>query len=623
MKHANWVFFSQSLPRPRWPLWLLWLLLLSWPAQASVVRVNAAEAVLQPDGGQSIHAEVNLPHRWDRAFPGRGGRATYRFSAPPPLPGQPRALYIPRVGNQVEIRVAGHLLYRAGRLGDTSSDFAKAPVWELIPPSIDLPGVPLSVEVELSAQASRWGGLSAPVIGPEAEVHALYVSHYRWRQYGGLAVSIGMGLMAFVAGVLWLLQREPLYGVFALGAAAGALRFGDRLIEQPPLPWPLWGGLMAVALLLHLLMMARFSLMLLNAESTRTRRFLLTALTLQSTAGLWAFLAARPMVWTITLATLALPSALALSLTVHAAWRQRTPYAYVVLGAGLLVTAAGFRDWAMVRVSGDGSSTFSILPHAAMLYVLLLGWVVVHRYASIAREHRELLTTLDARVRARESELAESNARLRDEHARQAALEERQRLMRDIHDGVGAQLVGLLSLLDREGQPRAVLRAQASSALDELRMAVDALQPVHGDLATVLATLRYRLQPRLEAAGIGVDWRVDALPPIDGLTPPVVLQLQRILLETFTNVIRHARADRLRVSANFNAGPPEQLVLRVEDNGVGLGTGGAEGGHGHGLGNMRVRAAAIGAQLRLEPAEHGGTVMHLSLPVQRSRGNLQ
>ena len=106
-----------------------------------------------------------------------------------------------------------------------------------------------------------------------------------------------------------------------------------------------------------------------------------------------------------------------------------------------------------------------------------------------------------------------------------------------------------IALLERDALPRQVLRDQVGTALDELRMAVDALQPVHGDLTTVLATLRYRLRPRLEAAGIAIDWQVDELPPIEGLTPTTVLQIQRVLQEAFTNAMRHAQAQRLWVRA--------------------------------------------------------------------------
>jgi len=162
-----------------------------------------------------------------------------------------------------------------------------------------------------------------------------------------------------------------------------------------------------------------------------------------------------------------------------------------------------------------------------------------------------------------------------------------------------------------------VLRDQVGTALDELRMAVDALQPVHGDLTTVLATLRYRLRPRLEAAGIAIDWQVDELPPIEGLTPTTVLQIQRVLQEAFTNAMRHAQAQRLWVRAWLDSGPPERLVLSVEDDGRGFQGSDEASTHGNGLASMHARALAIGAELEIGAGPHGGTLLRLALPAQR------
>lgn len=603
MKHARWVFFSLVLG--------LWL---TASVMAEPLRIVRAQAVLMPEGLPMQSREVALPHRWDRDFPGRDGSALYRLEVPAAPAGRVRALYLPRVGNQVEVLLDEQRIWGAGLLGDPRTDHAKAPVWITLPEDTARARPAAAVTVRISAQASRWGGMAAPWVGAEQEVRPLYQRHYAWRQYGGLAVCIAMGTMALLAAGLWWLQRDPLYSTYALAAAFGVLRFADRLIDNPPLPWPLWGAVAAMALVAHLFLMTRFLLMLVGMERRLDGAVYHGLLSLELALALAAFLLGIPTIWTVALGLMVIPSALALWAVAEAAWRQRTRQVWAVAIAGVLVSALGYRDLLVVRVSGDGAGTFSLLPHASMLFVLLLGWVVADRFTHTAREHRALLATLDARVREREAELAQRNAELRDEHAQQAALQERQRLMRDIHDGVGAQLVGLLSLLERDALPRELLREHAGSALDELRMAVDALQPVHGDLATVLATLRYRLQPRLEAAGIAVDWRVEELPPIEGLTPAVVLQLQRVLMEAFTNVIQHAGARRLRVLAQLDQGPPARLVLAVEDDGRGFDA--ARTARGQGLHNMRARAQAIGAQLEIGAGAEGGTAVRLALPAQ-------
>jgi signal transduction histidine kinase len=148
-----------------------------------------------------------------------------------------------------------------------------------------------------------------------------------------------------------------------------------------------------------------------------------------------------------------------------------------------------------------------------------------------------------------------------------------------------------------------------------MRMAVDSLQPVHGDLVAVLATLRYRLQPRLAAAGVQVRWDVSQLPTLPQLSPQSVLQVQRILLEGFTNVLKHARASEVAVQAQVvDTEGGEVIQLSLTDNGVGLPA--QREGAGHGVANMQSRAASIGASLRVERGPEGGTSVVLHWPMQ-------
>jgi signal transduction histidine kinase len=151
---------------------------------------------------------------------------------------------------------------------------------------------------------------------------------------------------------------------------------------------------------------------------------------------------------------------------------------------------------------------------------------------------------------------------------------------------------------------------------------VDSLQPVHGDLTTVLGMLRYRLQPRLDAAGISLSWDVPDLPSVDRLSPTDILQIHRILLEAFTNVLKHAQATAVTATVRLVGSEPSIIELVLCDNGIGL-PADAASSPGHGLKNMRLRAQALGAVLSVgTPASppppsacRSGTELRLSLPL--------
>ena len=582
-----------------------------------VLTFRTAQAQLQPEGAPLWSGVVPLPHRWDKAYPGHAGQARYFMELPPvPADGVLRGLYFPRMGNQVEVYVGGDLLLRVGALGDSRQDATKTPQWVPVPVRLLSATGPTLLEVRTTMQAVRWGGLAPPSFGPAESLLPQYRSRYVWRQWGAVGVVFALGLTGAIAAGLWRLSRDPVYGYLALCAPFGVLRHSERLWETVPLGWPAWGAVMGFSFAMHALLMARFGLALMGRDDEPVRRGFWGLVVCEAVLVAGAFGWGQPMWWTAALALLFVPSLAVYFFALYRAVTRRQPEAIALTLASLVPIGTGIYDFVWIRVAAEGVDRSYFLPLVTLPFSLVAGWLILSRYARQMSAYQGLSNSLDEKVRQRERELQVSYDLLQQEHAQHAALLERQRIMRDIHDGVGSQLVGLLSLIGKGRASRAELREHANAALDELRMAVDAMQPVDGDLATVLATLRYRLQPRLAATGIQVDWQVQELPTLHTLTPHMVLQIQRILLEAFTNVLRHAQATSVRVSARHEADPqrpPPCLVLEIADNGVGME--GSAQARGQGLANMRARAQAIGALLAITAAPGRGACVRIALPV--------
>jgi signal transduction histidine kinase len=330
----------------------------------------------------------------------------------------------------------------------------------------------------------------------------------------------------------------------------------------------------------------------------------------------------------ITYAMLCMPLVAVLVCSAQSADKIRSGPARVFFVISLIVAFAALRDFFLVHSSADGIGHFVILPQALFLFVLVMGWIMVNRYTTQYIQFHDLNINLEARVAQKEKELSRSFQALESEGQEKAKLLERQRIMQDIHDGVGGHLVSLVNMVKSSQKATTApnlkhLQEHVQLALDELRMAVDAMQPVDGDLATVLATLRYRFEPRLKSAGISLVWAVDELPLLADLTPKKVLQIQKILLEAMTNVMLHSEASQVTLSA-LALYPPSgsdvktnssYIQITLLDNGVGfdpelLAT------TGHGLANMKFRAQAIGAKLWFKKSEAGGLLLELQIPTE-------
>jgi signal transduction histidine kinase len=175
---------------------------------------------------------------------------------------------------------------------------------------------------------------------------------------------------------------------------------------------------------------------------------------------------------------------------------------------------------------------------------------------------------------------------------------ERERILADLHDGIGSQLLGLLVHARAKTLDATRLQQQLESCMDDLRLVVEGLDS-SGSYEAALGELRARLEPRCAAAGIALGWSVD-VSAIQASAAERVLQVVRILQEALTNALRHSRAARIDVSVIASAGA---LAIEVRDDGAGFDPLSIK--RGRGLGSMRARAKQLDGELVIAPAQPG------------------
>ena len=131
-------------------------------------------------------------------------------------------------------------------------------------------------------------------------------------------------------------------------------------------------------------------------------------------------------------------------------------------------------------------------------------------------------------------------------------------------------------------------------------------------LLVLLATLRYRLEPRLQAAGIRLSWEVDSVPRLAWLNPGAALNILRMMQEILTNILKHARAHSIRVATQLHG---DHIAITISDDGVGFDTN-APREVGRGLKNLQRRAADIGAEVDTSSGPNG-TRVQIRLPIEQ------
>ena len=184
--------------------------------------------------------------------------------------------------------------------------------------------------------------------------------------------------------------------------------------------------------------------------------------------------------------------------------------------------------------------------------------------------------------------------------------------MADMHDGVGSSLIGLVGVVRSGRAGSQEIERRVQEALQELRLAVDSLEPVDGDLGVVLGNVRHRMREPIEASGVRFVWQIGDLPRIGTLTPKTILAIQRIVLEAIANALRHARAKTITVSTHVDP-VGGRLLVRVADDGIGFDA--ATVPRGRGLDNLNNRARSFGGSVEIESGAGRGTQVSLLLPL--------
>jgi signal transduction histidine kinase len=607
--------------RGRWLLRLAMLLtatLLMAPGRPALaldlIRMQAlASSQASPPAADRGWTEVRLPGPVAPA-PGlpRSGAVWYRASFEAPAIGEGDgswAVYLPYLYE------GGQVWLNGTQVGEIEEDSDKVHVrWER-PHLVSLPREVLRAGDNVlairaaAAPSSALRRFPTVSVAPRAKLLPVHDRRLFWvRTLPEITVVVCLLMAAIVLCIWWRRRSEVLYGLFGLASALWGVRTLTFVIERMPMEyWHLWRTVYLGATGGFVVVLALFSLRLAGIDRPRLRRVLLGYWLL---GPVWLLLAGpggEPLVnrwWSAGL----IPIGLAiLAVSIRTVARQRTLAAALMPMALMIAVLAGVHDYLIAWDEGAlarllphwaGQRIF-LLHHAANLLLLCMGSLLTARFIHAMDSLEELNRTLESRVSDRERHLAESFSRMAQLQRQHAASQERQSIMREIHDGLGSRLFTSLSRVERGDMSERQIADMLRDCIADMRIALDALAPDAGDFRTALGNFLFRWQAQLEEARIQPSWTIDVPDSVSALPPQASLQLLRIAQEALTNVLKHARAHSVRVQLRQRE---DLLELEISDDGQPPGT--APDAGGRGIANMHARARQLGASLEVV---HGAT----------------
>ncbi len=595
---------------------LVWLTETALPevVPATAVKfqsIDALDAPLDP----AAWADATLPLRLCQAVTCKGEfevmRHTFEVAA---KPASMWAVYLPYFDSAARVYLNGALVGDAGSITPPVGQHAKRPALLDISPTLVRTGrnelIVYFVEV-----APGFGKAGRFYVGPKASLEGAFDVRIRAQVYAPiLTICLTLPILLLVGFVMSSGRSEPMLLCFALVLLLFVLRTGNELVVDPWFSHSTHAAIFYGTSLCLLAAAYGFVSRLANAHVAAIELGLWLA-AIAITAWLNWLLAQDLRIGVLRgNATLRYSSVLVLPilLILIVRYLRGEPSWRGGWVSAALVTAAGVVMLDIVRTWPPGMPEVTYASFGPPLLVGAFALVLAHRYVTNATAAAAANVELASRVAEREAQVVESYQRLREAQEASLLLEERQRIMRDMHDGVGGRLAALSSLLNRgEAVPTADVRDAVGESLQDLRLMIDSLDTLPDDLALALGAARPRLAHWLRGHGIALEWRCD-IGQISGFGPRSVLSIYRLLQEACTNVARHAQASRVTITCTNSECA---LSVCVEDDGRGFEV--LEGG-GRGLGNMRSRVESLGGTFEVRSDTHGSGV-YFKIPSQVER----
>jgi signal transduction histidine kinase len=575
------------------------------PASPTVVKIEQAE--LTSRAGTRL---VSLPHMLSAAdFEPEGSTVVYKLRIP--LAEKPQTsvgIYVPKLALSGSVHVNGHF-YAACERGALSELRCLHRPYLFDPPApLWKPG-----DNELSflihASARQTNGLSSVLVGDVATLDKYFYRLRHWLQVdliSGLTwLSTLLGVLAIAAGLL--IRKGAVYLWFGLATLTNALAnsgvfLSRQLFDGDWFNWFVFASRFMSAPLVLLMFISFFD---------KLKPWIRNTVLGYAAAGLVLIALSdnsRSVVVPLYV-PLILMGLFMTVLMLRWTWQSRQAKHVAATGSIILLWVASGHDW--LRLTGMAAfEGMYMIPYAYSGVLFLYGGLLLSLLAYHLMQSQELSVHLEARMAERTDELNKIHQQLMATEIARSKSQERERMLQDMHDGFGSQLVTAKIMVEQNKMSQESLAQLLHECISDLYLVVDTLGNNENYLSNAFIDFRFRTQQRLMGHETQLHWDLQ-LEKAPDTSQQVVLQILRITQEALNNALKHAKARNIWISAIYK--PRNRLLnVSVYDDGEGMSAAPASG---RGKNSMLTRARIIGAELNLTNRQIG-TLMSLNVPLE-------
>ncbi len=533
------------------------------------------------------------------------------------------AVYLPSVTHNAAVYINGIWVGQGGQFSDPVSRHHNEPLLFNFSSELLQEGVN-QIDIRVKAAFFEQGLFDQFYLAPADQLSDVYYWKHFFRVDFIQWITMAMYFMAVIVFIFWLARpQDSIYGLFAIELFFWATHNLNLFVTQIPVSVCVWESMNMVTLGWTVVTMILFNHRYVGEGNIKVEKFMLVF----AVAGIGIFFlpdigSVLHIGYSVWDSFVMIFGIYAFYYLVHTYRQKKSQDVYLIMLAGVPILVFGFHDILLINNfidRRDGlTMQYSVIPS-----VLLFSWFVVRRFVQSINKAEHLAATLEQRVKEKQQALQIQYEKLNEMENQRVLAQERERIMRDMHDGIGGQLVSVITLLRNYNDDIFIkVREKVQHSLADLRFVIDSLDPLLNDLPTLLGMMRMRLLEQLEAAEIDLEWAVTELPEIKELSPRRSLHIMRIVQEAITNSIKHSTATKMRLATGViesvvvEAGETSNIgniFIDIIDYGKGMDeTAGEYSHHGRGIVNMKYRAQQLGATLDINSST-GGTCVRLLL----------
>lgn len=516
----------------------------------------------------STSVSIKLPHSWNDDRPQRKGIATYviNFIVPKTMALGSLAIYIPRIGNRFEIFINNELVESSEKVEDNRFFEINKSILTVIPKNILL-AESNTMKIVVYGESGRYAGLSTISVGSFELLREKHERRQLFFYFSNIALVIICFFISLISIVYSYFTKNKYYFYIGISSISWGLSNICSLISYFPYNYRiiLFFNDFLDAIAISLMLLTLFKIMRVSQKWTTSLIYIYLYLTFFL---LVIYHDDYPVARTIYLDTTLILFFVSIYLCIKSLLKRNKEQSVLIFFSLLLSLFFFTYDQIFIYRTPLSYELMSYSKYSYILFMIAISTALANQFMKVNAFIHKNHARIDSKLKFVKLNLAQSYYKKSLVEKKLILQQERWRLMQDMHDGLGHRLIGLQQAVQDPKQSSETLNQLVKLTVAELRTTIQSINAHHDNISYMLGDLRERLDFLCTQYKKELKWSVEEMPVLALIDENRIANIEKIVLEIFTNIAKHSNATIVKLTASYT--PTENITIEIEENGYGF-----------------------------------------------------